>query len=76
VVKAGAVQEEKGDWIKFQTVTIQRYFPVVLFVMLCEVVLILEPVEIPKYDHSLKEVFRGAVYYSLRCGFPLLNIWK
>ena len=50
--------------------TTEQYFPVVLFIMLCEVVLTFESVDgILKFDHS-NESYRaalscGAVYYAV-----------
>ena len=51
----------------------EKYFPVVLFIMLYKVVLTFKSVdEILKCDHSkesfLAVLFSGAVYYSLQVG--------
>ena len=52
-----------------QRKAIQRYFPVVLFIMLCEVVIQLESMdEIVKFDHSNETyclLSHGAVCYAV-----------
>ena len=63
--------------MKSLSVTIQmkatvQYFPVVLFIMLCKVVLTFDSVdEILKCDHSNKSycvaLSSGAVYYAVQC---------
>ena len=52
---------------------IEQYFPVVLFIMLCKVVLTFESVdEVLKCDHSNQKfgavLFCGAVYYAVQGG--------
>ena len=64
-------------WMKSSSVTIQmkateQYFPVVLFIMLCKVVLTFESVdEILKCHHSNESyravLLHGAVYFSMFC---------
>jgi len=63
--------------VTIQIKAIEQYFPVVLFIMLCKVVLTFEYVdEILKCDHSNKSYWTvlscGAVYYAVQGGS---NFW-
>ena len=59
---------------------IKQYFSVVLFIVLCKVVLIYEPVDgILKCDYSSKRFLAvlscGAIYYAVQSGFNFRNFW-
>ena len=70
------------EWNPIQIKATEQYFPVVLFIMLCKMVLTFKSVnEILKCDHSNKSYWavrsRGAVYFAVHIGSNfLLCIWN
>ena len=70
----------KSYVVTIQVKATEQYFPVVLFIMLCKVVLTFESVdEILWCDHSNESYWAvlscGTVYYAVRGGSNFLSLW-